>query len=328
VEEGWQGTPPRFHPVVLIHGMGGRPSDWRNPERDYVALVQEMYAADEDFDYPSSWIHTYHYGNVGWEYNYQGDIREIALGLEDVVADLAERYAKSFGETLESLEERDEDRVVDIVGYSLGGLVARQYLIKHQDNHHLRKLVTVATPHRGVYWLARKEEVGAFSKVGPKLEEAISEAFDATIAVLDKDGQPVSSESVASFQMTPGSEFLGFLNLVEWTPLDVAYYTIYGDIDLVLKEKIFFFTMEKKIALGDILVFSESASGIPAVEPKKFGYNEEWTFPVGMALSPDGVSAQFYLEGLDIRKFRFWHLGILHQPEIKERIIGILADEI
>ena len=86
--------------------------------------------------------------------------------------------------------------------------------------------------------------------------------------------------------------------------------------------------MEKKVALGDVLIFSESATGIPAVEPKEFGYNEEWTFPVGIAVSPDGVAAKFYLEGLDIRKFRFWHLNILHQPEIKDRTVEILADGI
>ena len=84
--------------------------------------------------------------------------------------------------------------------------------------------------------------------------------------------------------------------------------------------------MEEKVALGDVFIFSESAVGIPAVEPQVFGYNEEWTFPIGVAVSPDGVSARFYIEGLDIRKFRFWHLSILHQPEIKEKTVGILVD--
>jgi len=329
VLEGWRGTPPRFHPVVLVHGMGGKPTDWQLPEQDYVALVREMYATDEDFDYPSSWIHLYHYGNdKQGVYNYQGDIREIALGLEAVVDDLASRYAESFGETLEGLEERDEDRVVDVFGYSMGGLVARQYLIKHQDNHHIRKLITVATPHEGIYWLGRKESIGTISKVGPDLEEAISGVWDEGMKFWDKSGQPISLESVSALQMVPGSEFLGFLNLVEWTPLDVRYYTIYGDIDINLKEKVFFFTLEKKVALGDIFIFSESAVAIPAVEPAEFGYNEEWTFPVGVAVSPDGVSAKFYLEGLDIRKFRFWHLNILRQPEIKEKTVGILTGEI
>ena len=227
VQEGWQGTPPRFHPVVLIHGMGGVPSDWQDPAQDYVSLLREMYAEDEDFDYPSSWIQTYHYGNVGWEYNYQGDIREIALGLEAVVDSLAERYAESFGETLESLESRDEDRVVDVVGYSMGGLVARQYLIKHKDNHHIRKLAAIATPHEGIYWLGRKESIGTFSKVGPKLEEAISAVWDLGVGILDQSGQPVDLESKGALQMVPGSDFLDYLNMVEWAPLDVQYYTLY-----------------------------------------------------------------------------------------------------
>jgi pimeloyl-ACP methyl ester carboxylesterase len=328
VREGWQGTPPRFHPVILIHGMGGRPTDWSLPEQDYVSLLREMYARDGDFDYPASWIHTYHYGNVNGEYNYQGDIREIAEGLEDVVNDLATRYAESFGETLEGLESRDEDRVVDIVGYSMGGLVGRWYLVRHQDNHHIRKLVTIATPHEGIYWLGRKEGVGTLPRVGPELEEAISDVADMVIDALDKSGQSISVESEAALEMVPNSEFYHFLNLVEWTPVDVQYYTIYGDIDINLKQKVFFFTLEKKVALGDVLIFSESASTIPAVTPERFGYNEDWTFPVGMAISPDGVSAKFYLESLDITNFRFWHLGILHQPEIKDKTIEILSGEI
>ncbi len=323
VLEGWQGTPPRFHPVVLIHGMGGRPSDWSLPEQDYVSLIREMYATDEDFSYPPTWIHTYYYGNVGWEYNYQGDIREIALGLEAVVDDLATRYAESFGETLESLESRDEDRVVDIVGYSMGGLVARQYLIKHQDNHHIRKLVTVAAPHQGSFWMGLDDSLSTLPKIGESLESAVNDLVYKAFDRFDKNGQPLSPNSTAAQQLIPDSEFLDYLNMVEWAPLDVDYSVIYGDIKVNLRERLFFLEFHKELSIGDFAVLVDSARTIPAVVPKEFSFEEEADIPLVLYKKTELVKLVLEIPSIDV--LRFSHFSLLRQTEIKDTIIDILS---
>ena len=135
-------SPPKFHPVIFVHGLGGSPSAFDGSEdqsRNYVKLLT-------DLGYPSDYIYLYSYGykedgRGGRYYNYQGDIREIAQGMEVAVATLSDRYKAQGG-----------DGKVDIVAHSLGNLVTRQYLLTHKDNHKIRRYVGVGAPFKGAWW--------------------------------------------------------------------------------------------------------------------------------------------------------------------------------
>jgi pimeloyl-ACP methyl ester carboxylesterase len=57
--------------------------------------------------------------------------------------------AELFGRRIEEICERTGQERVDVVGHSLGGLIARYYVQRLGGDHRVRTLVTLGTPHGG-----------------------------------------------------------------------------------------------------------------------------------------------------------------------------------
>ncbi|QFQ99884.1 alpha/beta fold hydrolase [Streptomyces phaeolivaceus] len=57
--------------------------------------------------------------------------------------------AELLGRHIEDICERTGQERVDIVGHSLGGLIARYYVQRQGGDHRVRTLVTLGTPHGG-----------------------------------------------------------------------------------------------------------------------------------------------------------------------------------
>ncbi len=117
---------------------------------------------------------------------------DASVGIDELATILAAEIKRELG----------PDQPFDFFGFSMGGLIGRYYLQRLGGHQRLRRLVTLATPHRGS-WTAR----------------VIPERFVST--------RP------AFVQMCPESEFLNDLNqdlslLVEhdfialWTPFDLS----------------------------------------------------------------------------------------------------------
>lgn len=103
-------------PVLLVHGIG-----------DTVALFHRMKPYLERGGLP---VHALNLvpnnGNAG--------LIELARQLE---AHIAAQFAA--------------DQAIDIVGFSMGGLVSRYYIQRLGGIHRVRKFVTIGTPHRGTW---------------------------------------------------------------------------------------------------------------------------------------------------------------------------------
>ncbi len=48
------------------------------------------------------------------------------------------------------LDKTNSDKVI-LVAYSMGGIVARKYLTSNLENHNVRSLITICSPHKGSY---------------------------------------------------------------------------------------------------------------------------------------------------------------------------------
>ena len=104
------------HPVLLVHGID-----------DTAALFRRMKPYLENGGLP---VHTPNLvpnnGNVG--------LTELAKQLD--------QYVRSDFTT---------EQAINIVGFSMGGLVSRYYIQRLGGIHRVRKFVTIGTPHRGTW---------------------------------------------------------------------------------------------------------------------------------------------------------------------------------
>ncbi len=100
------------------------------------------------------------------ELNYGGILRFDSSGRK-VISDSKHRgydfFAVSFSNNLDSVKDQAKElekavtyvrrktgsSEVVLVAFSMGGLTSRQYLVTHPENHHVKKLVTIGTPHKG-----------------------------------------------------------------------------------------------------------------------------------------------------------------------------------
>ena len=71
-----------------------------------------------------------------------------------------EAFADQFHHYIEALCVEEGLAEFDAVGYSMGGIVLLQYLLEHREDHRVRRVMTVGTPHGGT-------ELFRFSMLAP-----------------------------------------------------------------------------------------------------------------------------------------------------------------
>jgi pimeloyl-ACP methyl ester carboxylesterase len=79
------------------------------------------------------------------EYDLSTSLFEFAYDFRFSVLDAA----KKLGELIEKIKLEQNVKQVDIVGHSMGGLVAKAYLLKSENGLNVRKMIFVASPHLG-----------------------------------------------------------------------------------------------------------------------------------------------------------------------------------
>ena len=119
-------------------------------------------------------------------------ISDYALAYEPTVRDIA-FYASRFAREVARASERSSDGRLDVVGHSLGGLIARAY-IESSDIEELvgtdevpqfdasyrgeiRTLITLATPHHGMYFVGFGQWINTLGKQltpGSRLLESLN----------------------------------------------------------------------------------------------------------------------------------------------------------
>ena len=104
------------NPVILIHGIF-----------DTTAIFQKMSA---------------YLGEQGWEVHSFDLIPNYGfLGLDRLAEQIAEYADRTFG----------PDQPIDLVGFSMGGLVSRYYVQRLGGIDRVRRLITISSPHNGTW---------------------------------------------------------------------------------------------------------------------------------------------------------------------------------
>lgn len=311
-------TLPAYHPAIFIHGLGGRPEDWINGDKK---VYFDTLKADP-YNYPEDYLVAYSYADADNDpstYDYQGDIVKISADLEDYVNELSEKHIADGG-----------DGKVDLVGFSLGGLVARQYLNTHPANHKIRKVITIASPHEGAYILSAERWFDLIPFAGDYLKKAFNVFMENTLLgfmnFLDESGQPTDLDSVAIQQIVPGSNFLATINSLFWPAPEPEYEALYGDIDAEFRQKVFFFTLKKKFSIGDGFIKPESATGIPAEVLGEYGYSDPAILNIKIAKMISG-EYEYVLDAPSISDLSVWHGKLIVRPDVVQKVIELLTAE-
>ncbi|GAB2596263.1 alpha/beta hydrolase [Nitrincola alkalisediminis] len=195
LEDGWHGmhtkhTTDALQPigVVLIHGLDEPGNIWQD-------LLPQLQALDL---------------NV-WEFHYPNDH----------AVDMSANY---LAEQWPSLP-KDVDLV--LIGHSMGGLVAREFVSKHRhpvsetelvDGASVKSIILIGTPNNGSEWARMR----GFLELRDHLTLNNERHLDAFSGLRDGTG-------AAKLDLRPGSEFLETLNQRAW-PSQVETHVIAGKL--------------------------------------------------------------------------------------------------
>jgi len=224
-------TPPReittMHlpfPVVLLHGLGQKSDVWSGDATKYFSRDLGL--------------------SFGGTLRVQdGVVQTNAAGNQDgdfYIVSFSNPYDSvgTWGKELEScvdfvLRQTGADKVI-LIGYSMGGLAARQYVANRYTDHHVKRLITVGTPHLGSpfakvwTWKTDLEQCAASSNV------LISTPCKAALSAIQgtEDDVPYNAPAVRDLRRPEdGGVFLTRLGK-RAHPLDLEYVSVIGTIDM------------------------------------------------------------------------------------------------
>jgi pimeloyl-ACP methyl ester carboxylesterase len=226
-------------PLILVHGFADQAATWRRSDNAIVnRLIQAGYSWDSlrlnAFAFPSL---------AGWP------------DLEDSQGDIATAGA-ALAELIRGLAGRSADGQVDLLGFSMGGLVSRWAINSLRDASSGQALVNqaviLATPNAGADILL------FLSK--------LSQRNQATVRDLAREMASFDLDSIGARQMLPQSEFLDWLNRPELADDRVRFTTIAGAADLYVRTG----PLRTKFGIGDGVLSSSSAAFVPGVATRAY----------------------------------------------------------
>lgn len=108
------------YPIILLHGLGQKADVWQGNATTYFTK------------------------DLGLQINRDVFVKEFKNPFDSINA-----WRDELEKEVQRVRElTGADRVV-LIGYSMGGLASRAYLTKRFTDHHVRRLVTIGTPHLG-----------------------------------------------------------------------------------------------------------------------------------------------------------------------------------
>lgn len=214
------------YPIILLHGLGQKAEVWHGPATDYFRKDLALtYGGELSSDR-------------------KGNVRRVIAG-----SGQADFFTVAFSNSSDSINAwRDEldaciaevrrttgaDRVI-LVGYSMGGLAARAYLVKRYTDHHVKRLITIGTPHLGSamakIWNITTTLDDCARNGGILMRKPCELALSAVRSA--QEDVPFTSSAVRDLRRPEdGGDYLRRLG-ASAHPLDVEYVSVIGKVDLV-----------------------------------------------------------------------------------------------
>jgi len=171
-----------------------------------------------------------------------------------------DKLADELTEIIDFITQKTGANKVVLIGYSMGGLIARRYLVQTENNHKVKALVTIATPHKGSY-LANVLYGGELILGGT--ESVIVNIMSSLL------NRPIKGEAISQMIQSGKESFLVKMNN-KTHPTDIQYHSIIAQSTLSSKLKWIY----KKTGIatydGDYVVScqSQSMSNVAGIKVK------------------------------------------------------------
>jgi len=214
------------YPILLLHGLGQKADVWHGEATTYFKKDLGLrYGGD-------------------LKVNGRGALQGSLAGNGD-----ADFYTVQFRNPVDSVRawtaELDAcidhvrsitgaDRVI-LIGYSMGGLAARSYLVENLRDHHVKRLITIGTPHDGSPYARVWNWKTSLKRCVDEQNVVLAQPCKAALATLTavEGDVPFDAPAVRDLRRPEDDGvFLAGLNK-RAHPLDVEYVSVIGDVDVV-----------------------------------------------------------------------------------------------
>ncbi len=216
------------YPIILLHGLGQKAEVWND------ANAVKFYAQDLGLGF-------------GGTIKFSQGVPQL---LDNSASKTSDFFTVSFSSPYDSIGgwARELRKAIDIVrtttksdkviliGYSMGGVAARYHLILQPINHHVKRLITIGSPHQGSAFAKAynwKTSINEGLADNPNFVKKL--ALDAAKGTLEtlETGVPFDAPAVGDLRLPhDGGRFLFTINRLPH-PGDVEYVSVVGRVEFL-----------------------------------------------------------------------------------------------
>lgn len=291
-------TPPANRPVIFVHALGGFPADFS----EYTDLLKSA-------GWPGSYLLNFDYGLKDGKYNNYGDLNDLIGRLNTAVATLSAGFKADGG-----------DGKINLIGYSSGALLARNYLVSNKSTPRVQRFISIAGAFKGSFLADLEGGNDNFLRGIGDASARLAKIFLPNLSSSNPFtlGRTPPDKIFKTQIVSDSAKVTGFKR--EDLPSSISYYSLQGDIKGESNQKLFKSLITSSGSLGDGAVLGTSSSDLPNLS--SFSFLDTAIATRSVTKSTATVSASFLLP--DFSKIKFFHGSLLKAQEIKNKILDLL----
>jgi pimeloyl-ACP methyl ester carboxylesterase len=215
------------YPILLLHGLGQKASVWNT---NAISFYEKEMGLNHGGIIRRTGKKTV------LEEKPNGNTMDFFTLQFSNPVDSVSAWAAELNDAIALVRNKTGADKVILIGYSMGGLASRYYLTKHLNDHHVKRLITIGTPHQGSAfakaWNWKTTLLNQLNDNPNPLSKLILEQGLQLIRQAESD-VPFDAPAVRDLRRPEdGGEFTRRAGLAEH-PLDVEYISVIGDVDVL-----------------------------------------------------------------------------------------------
>ena len=214
------------YPLLLLHGLGQKAHVWEGP-----ALASYEQSLGLHF----GGVLSMKGGGVHCSRNADGPSDFFTVSFTNPVDSVA-AWGRELERYIKEVLRRTGAEYVTLVGYSMGGIASRWYRSRHLRDHHVRRLITIGSPHMGSPF-ARVYSVksGIKNALADSPNPVSAAVLRGALSAVEACETDMPFDAPAMRDLIPPDNAGNFLDRLGKAPhpLDVEYISVIGNVDMI-----------------------------------------------------------------------------------------------